>query len=164
MFITLIPLLPLLLTLTSAIPQLLPPANSNACQTCKTIRSSCVQYCSIVAYNDCVVRGINSLPCVQCYGKLPSTTDLSSLLPTTKTLKREVEEGLERREGEEGLEKREVEGLERRITPECQTCQTGKMVCANFSDSAVGYVQCNADLAADQSCVICQETGCTLTG
>ena len=118
------------------------------------------------------MRGINSLPCVQCYGKLPSTTDLSSLLPTTKTLKREVEEGLERRGGEEGLEKREVEGLEkrevegleRRITPECQTCQTGKMVCANFSDSAVGYVQCNADLAADQSCVICQETGCTLTG
>ena len=110
------------------------------------------------------MRGINSPPCVQCYGQLPSTTDLTSLLPTTKTLKREVEEGLARRGAEEGLEKREVEGLERRITPECQSCQTGKMFCANFSDSAVGYVQCNADLAVDQNCVICQETGCTVAG
>lgn len=140
-------LIPFLTTLTRASPQLLPPNDPNACQTCIIIRSGCIQYCSIAAYNNCVLRSTNSGPCVQCYGKLPDPDDGLPLLPTAEKEKRAA-----------------VAGPTTPITQECQRCEQGKRVCATNTNSAVGYVQCNADLAVDQNCVLCQANGCAPVG
>lgn len=135
-------IIPFLATLTLASPQLLPPNDPNACQSCTIIRSACIPNCSIAAYNTCVARAANSGPCMQCYTKLPS---LRSPLPVK--------------------EKRSPQGgLTTPITKECQICQDGKKICATRTTSAVGYLQCNADLALDQNCLLCQTNGCTLTG